>query len=201
MLGAAGGRRAAAAAALLAGAAVAGCGGGGGRTAPAAAPPGPFARLQAGPAPAGWPRATISSGAATLAYPAGWTRTTGDAGTVSADTVDRRGAFRGYLNLTPQQGAETLAGWAAFRVARNREEGSTAVRTVAAAERLRFRGASGSCVIDDYRSRVGGHPYRELACIVAGRTATVVLIGAAPPADWATNGRLIERAASALVVR
>lgn len=202
-------RRRPAAAALLLSAAVAACGAGTARQAtpaalskaPPAVAPGPFAWLVPGPAPAGWQTASIASAAATLAYPPGWKPTTGDLGTVSADTVDRRGAFHGYLNVTPQQGAETLRGWAAFRVARNREEGSSRVRQVAAAEHLRFRGARGSCVIDDYRSRVGGNPYRELACIVAGPTATVVLIGAAPPADWVGNGRLIERSASGLLVR
>jgi hypothetical protein len=184
-------------AALLVGAVLAGCGAAR-TTAPPA--PAPFAWLAPGPAPPGWPVASLHSGAATLAYPVGWRAATGDAGTVSVDTLGRRGEFRGYLNVTPQQGAEALRGWAAFRTARNREEGSSGVRVLAATEHLRFRAASGSCVIDDYRSRVGGHPYRELACIVAGRTATVVLIGAAPPADWATNGRLIERAASALTV-
>ncbi len=174
---------------------LAGCGGAG------PASPGPFAWLAPARAPAGWHLARIASGAATLVYPPGWRRTTGDAGSASAASVDRRGFFHGYLNVTPQQGAEALRDWAAFRTARNREEGSTGVRAVASAEHLRFRDGTGSCVVDDYSSRVGGNRYRELACIVAGATATSVLIGAAPPREWPTLGKLIERSAQAFVVR
>jgi hypothetical protein len=120
---------------------------------------------------------------------------------VSAATVDTHGFFHGYLNLTPQQGPEALRGWAAFRVGHNRDEGSVGVTTVAAAENLRLRSGPGSCLIDDYTTRVAAHRYRELACIVSGPTATAVLVGAATPGEWSTFGPLIERSASALVVR
>lgn len=192
---------AAAAAVLLVGAVAAGCGGGAGRPAASAKGAGPaaFAWLAPGPAPAGWPVARLAI--ATLAYPPAWKRTAADAGTVSAASVDAHGFFHGYLNLTPQQGPETLRGWAAFRAGRNREEGSVGVTTLAAAENLRFRSGPGSCLVDDYTTRVSAHRYRELACIVRGPTATAVLVGAAPPAEWATYGPLIERSAAALVVR
>jgi hypothetical protein len=48
-------------------------------------------------------------------------------------------------------------------------------------------------VLDSYRTE-SGHRYREIACIVAGRSATTVIVGAAPPARWAHEAPTIERA-------
>ena len=107
-----------------------------------------------------------------------------------------RGAFRGYLNLTPVQGNEHLHGWAAFRIHHNREEGDRAVIRRAAAEGLRFRTGRGSCVIDEYRTSTAA--YREIACLVAGRRAQTVAVGAAPPQLWPQMGRVLERAIAAL---
>jgi hypothetical protein len=152
-------------------------------------------------APAGWVGTSIESGGAVLFHPPGWRQTRGDKGTVSFSLRDRRGLYRGYLNVTPRQGAERLAGWADFRTNRNRAEGDLRVRERAAAEGLQFAGASGSCVIDDYLSRVGSNPYTELACITSGRRYTNVFVGAALSREWARLGPLIERAASALVER
>jgi hypothetical protein len=149
----------------------------------------------------GWTSATISSGAATLAYPSSWTPIAGDAGTVSVALRDRAGRYRGYLNATPRQGAERLAGWAAFRVHRNVEEGDRHVRELTASEDVAFAGAHGSCVEDVYLSRVGANPYRELACIVAGRRSTSVFIGATLASDWRTLGPTVRRAAAAFVER
>jgi hypothetical protein len=75
------------------------------------------------------------------------------------------------------------------------------VHELAAATGLHFRGARGSCVIDDYLSGAAFHPYRELACIVAGRRATSVLIGASLQQDWRTIGPLVKRAASYFIQR
>jgi hypothetical protein len=151
--------------------------------------------------PAGWVSATTASRSATLFYPAGWKPISGDRGTVSVGQRDLHGRYRAYLNVTPRQGAESLAGWAAFRTTRNRGEGDRGVREVAAAENLGFAHARGSCVIDDYLSRVGANPYRELACMVAGRGHTDVFVGAALRGEWSKLGPVIERAASALVER
>jgi hypothetical protein len=111
---------------------------------------------------------------------------------------DRRGAYLGYLNVTPRQGAEQPRGWAAFRTGHLREEGDKRVRQLASAERLQFLGARGSCVIDDYLSKVGLNPYREIACIVSGPRHTGVFIGAALLRDWGALGSTLERAASSL---
>ena len=162
---------------------------------------GAFAWLRPASAPAGWVGATIASGGATLFYPSSWTPIPGDRGTVTASLRDGAGRYRGYLNLTPQQGAEQLAGWAAFRTRRNSADGDQRTRTVAAGEGLRFSGAHGSCVIDEYLSRVDSNPYREVACIVAGARFTNVFVGAALVSDWPSLGPVIERAASAVIAR
>jgi hypothetical protein len=86
-----------------------------------------------------------------------------------------------------------------LRTAHNREEGDKQVRQIAAHEGLRFRSARGSCVIDDYLSKIGGHPYREIACLVSGHRHTDVFIGAALKRDWSTLGGSLERAASDLL--
>jgi hypothetical protein len=159
------------------------------------------AQAGAGSGPGHWPSATISSGAATLAYPPGWRRIPGDTGTVTAALRDHAGRYLGYLNVTPRQGAERLAGWAAFRIARNREEGDKRVRMLAASQGVRFIAARGSCVVDQYQSRVGQHRYRELACIVSGRAHTSVFVGAALVSSWSAIGPILTRAASVFLER
>jgi hypothetical protein len=124
----------------------------------------------------------------------------GDTGTVTV-ALREKGLYRGYLNVTPREGAEQLTGWAAFRTARNTDEGDRRVHEIAAAEGLRFGEARGSCVTDDYLSRVASHAYREVACIVAGRRYIDVFVGATLRSAWTTLGGVVERAASALVVR
>jgi hypothetical protein len=162
---------------------------------------GAFSWLVPASAPNLWTSATIPSGGATLFYPPKWQPTSGDLGTVTAALRGSGGRYLGYLNVTPREGVEQLAGWAAFRMARNRDEGDTRVGELAAAENLGFGHADGSCVIDDYISRVGHHAYREVACIVAGSRYTNVFVGATLLSDWPTLGRVVERAASVFTER
>jgi hypothetical protein len=145
--------------------------------------------------------ATIASGGATFFHPANWKQISGDRGTISFALRDGRGRYLAYLNVTPRQGDEQLAGWPSFRVTRNREEGDREVRRVAAAENLRFRDARGSCVIDDYVSRVGANRYRELACILTGHRFIDVFVGATLRPDWAALGSSVERAVTSLIQR
>jgi len=149
----------------------------------------------------GWSHATISSGAATLAYPSSWKAIPGDKGTVTFSLRDREGRYLGYLNLTPRQGSEQLAGWAAFRAARNREEGDKDVRVLRSMENVQVGNGRRSCVVDEYLSRFGSHPYRELACIVAGPRATSVFVGATLVPEWSKLGPLVERSAAMLIER
>ena len=67
---------------------------------------------------------------------------------------------------------------------------------MASVERLAFASATGSCVIDEYLSRVGAHPYGQVACIVAGHRATSVLVGAARLCEW-NNLRAVLKLAAA----
>jgi hypothetical protein len=107
----------------------------------------------------------------------------------------RSGAIVGYLNATPQSGEETLSNWASFRPAHNAEEGERRIGVIAAAEGLRFRSGTGSCVADAYTTS-SARRYREIACIVAGRRATTVVVGAAAPFHWEGLKPAIERAIS-----
>lgn len=166
--------------------ALAGCGGGTAATG--------FAWLSHPAAPAAWPRARIADGAA-IRYPPGWSRIVSDRGTATVALRDSRRRFVGYLNLTPRQGAEAPAGWAAFRVAHNAAEGDRDVRALSSARGLRFRTGRGSCVKDRYRTPTGAS-YTELACLVVGARASVVVVGAAPPGAWSRIAPLLEQAIS-----
>ncbi|MGZ6680615.1 MAG: hypothetical protein ACXVFK_10430 [Solirubrobacteraceae bacterium] len=188
-------RRLLAAAALAAVLALAGCGG--------AARPHPdlghaaagnteaFGWLRPGAAPAGWKVGRLASRPAALAYPPRWRAIQTDPGTFSAALLGPHGRIRGYLNATPQSGAETLANWAGFRVAHNREEGDRNVVRDASAVGLRFRSGTGSCVIDHYATTSAR--YREVACIVRGARLTTVVVGAALPADWTRLAPQLQR--------
>ena len=151
--------------------------------------------LHPDPVPAGWGTARIATGAV-MPYPPGWHRVSGDVGTATAVFQDADHNFLGYLNLTPRQGDETLRGWASFRVKHNVGEGDRAVRTLASASGLRFRSGRGSCVDDSYTTGSGAR-FVELACLVAGRNVTSVIVGAAPPREWVRMSPLIELAISA----
>lgn len=180
--------RLASALALVAALAVASCGSAS-RGGPA--PAGAFAWLRPAAAPPGWRVARLPSGAAQLAYPPGWRKIRTDPGTVSVALLGAHGRIRGYLNLTPRSGPETLANWTRFRPAHNRDEGNRGVRTEAAATRVRFRAGSGSCVVDRYAT-VSAR-YREIACIVRGARGTTVVVAAARSQDWARLSPALRR--------
>jgi hypothetical protein len=109
--------------------------------------------------------------------------------------LDANRKIVGYLNVTPRQGAETLSGWAHFRTDHNGDEGDTDVRQLGSATGLRFRTGHGSCVRDSYASSSGAR-YVELACLVAGRRASTVIVGASAPDDWGKLAPALERAIS-----
>jgi hypothetical protein len=185
-----------------------GCGGvyGGGSSSTASAPQATsqargtraFAWLRPSPPPRPWHTGRLPGGVARLAYPLGWRSIRSDPGTFSAALRVPTGKIRGYLNATPRQGTETLSNWGSFRLDHNRDEGDVDVTPIASATNLEFRSGHGSCVIDVYRSS-SGRRYREVACIVAGATATTVVVGAAPPAQWSRQGPALERAISSFL--
>lgn len=160
---------------------------------PASVPASEFAWLAPHAVPAGWTMRRLPGSPARLPTPPGWRADNGDPGTQTVISRGPSGGIVGYLNATPRQGAETAANWSDFRVDHNRDEGDRDVRLLAAAAGLRFRSGSGSCVIDSYRTETG-NPYREIACIVSGRSATTVIVAAAPPSRWAEEAPTIERA-------
>jgi hypothetical protein len=174
--------------------AVAGAVGGPGESSPSTIlRPSTFSWLQPGGAANGWPTSRLPDSPARLPQPPGWSRERGDPGTRTEVLRGPSGRIAGYLNATPRQGTESPGDWTEFRVAHNREEGERGVRLLAAATGLRFRSAIGSCVLDSYRTE-GGNRYREVACIVSGRTATTVIVGAAPPGRWRAEAPTIQRA-------
>ena len=159
----------AAGAVMLAAAAIAatGCGGGakgpdndGGPSRPQA-----FAWLRpSAPAPA-WHLSPLPDGAARMAYPLRWRSIRSDPGTVSAAFRAESGEIRGYLNATPQQGAETLENWSSFRLDHNSDEGDVNVEQHAARTplvRTLF------CVIDT--QPVNRARYREIVTAPASAT-------------------------------
>src|ERR1700722_1994699 len=115
--------------------------------------------------------------------------------------VQPRRRFRLYLNATPRQGTEHLPHWAAFRLMLLRSDDAASAHEVDAAEGVKFRGGTGSCVIDDYVTRIGGHRYEEIACLVQGRTSASVIVAAAPSPMWARAPPLLFRAVAPYLVR
>jgi hypothetical protein len=156
--------------------------------------------FRAGPAPADWHQVTLPGGGAVLSYPPSLSPMTGDKGTVS-EGFTRSGRVLVYLNVTPRQGDETLSGWAHFRVGHLTDDDASSARLDGAAGGLRFRGGPGSCVVDDYVTRVHANHYREIACFVRGAHASSVVVAATPAADWARYGSLLERAVDSYAVR
>ena len=152
-------------------------------------------------APAGWPHRELGNGTAVLSYPPTLRPIPGDAGTVSVAMRSSAGAYLLYLNATPRQGAETLRNWATFRVHLLREDDASSAHLDAAATGLTFRGGTGSCVIDDYVTRIGAHHYREIACLVQGQAAASVVVGTAPAPRWSQARPLLERAVAAYRIR
>jgi hypothetical protein len=136
-----------------------------------------------------------------LSYPPSLHRLAGDKDAVSAARLSPGGAFRLYLNATPRQGAERQRHWAAFRLRLLRSDDAASAHQDAAAEGVKFRGGTGSCVIDDYVTRIGGHHYQEIACLVQGQTSASVIVAAAPAAQWARARPLLFRAVAAYLVR
>ncbi len=158
--------------------------------------PGAFAWLQPEAAPQAWRTLRLPGSDGGLSAPASWAPARSDPGTKTLVERGPSGGIVGYLNATPRQGDENAADWAGFRVAHNRGEGDRDVRLLASARDLPFRSATGSCVIDSYLTS-SGIRYREIACLVAGRSSTTVIVAAAPPSRWHSEGSLLQRAINA----
>jgi len=136
----------------------------------------------------------LPGGAAVLAYPPSAVPVQSDPGTVAAETAGTDGQPVLYLNATPQQGSETPANWRSFRLAHLRGEHAAGATLDASAAGLAFRGGTGSCVLDDYVTRIGTHHYREIACLVAGAHGGTVIVAATPADRWNSERGILEQA-------
>jgi hypothetical protein len=178
-----------------------GCGSGpaAGVQMPAAATSGatPFSWFHGGPAPAGWQSLELPKATAVLSIPPGATPTPGDPGTVSATVTAPNGDLKIYLNATPQQGGESQSNWPEFRLAHLTGEHAASANRLAERAGMQFRGGPGSCVEDTYVTRIGGHKYREIACLVSGPRGGSVLVAAAPADSWDRYSDVLEQAVDA----
>jgi hypothetical protein len=135
-----------------------------------------------------------------MAYPPSARPIQADRGAVAVAQRGARGDFALYLNATPKQGDESLANWTTFRLAHQADE-SSSVTLVATATGITFTGGQGSCVMDDYTSRHGSHPYREIACFVAGQHGSSVLVAATSTEHWRTERATLQSAVEAYIAR
>ena len=125
------------------------------------------------------------------ALPAGLAPIHGDSGTASAALLGPDGTIRAYLNATPADPNEHIAGWARFRVNHNADEEHHNVRLISSRAGVTIGSERGSCVTDQYAT--SRTTYRELACLVAptGGGARTVLVAATQPSAWAQEHSML----------
>jgi hypothetical protein len=160
-----------------------------------------FSWLKPAPPPSGWRQLALPSGKAVLSYPPSLRPIKGDRGTISAASVGPDGNFLVYVNATPQEGDERLAGWPEFRIGHLQGDDASSVHEESAAEGLAFRSGRGSCVIDNYVTKVGHHSFHEIACLVEGAKGGSVIVAAAPSSAGNRVNATLERAVSSYLVR
>lgn len=159
--------------------------------------PSPFAWLASIAPPTTWTRITIPSGLGSLSVPPMFGVVRGDPETATFALPGSDGTYLGYLNVTPLQGDERLAGWAGFRLAHLRGDGSISVRQDGAVESVRTGKSLRSCVADDYVTEIGHHHFQEVACLVTTTSAGGVVVAATPAGDPAHLWAQLERTVAA----
>jgi hypothetical protein len=160
-----------------------------------------FPALTPATAPATWRRLTLPNGTAVLSYPPSLRPVSGDKDAVTVARVSPAGTYLLYLNATPRQGTENTENWAAARLEHLHADETASARQDAAASGVTFLGGTGSCVLDDYVTEIGAHQYKEIACLVQGRSGASVIVAAAPAAEWTQAAPLLEQAVAAYRVR
>lgn len=157
--------------------------------------PSAFSWFAPGPPPSSWREYGAVQGTVVVADPPRLKPLGGSGGSLSFAARGARGAYFAFIDVTPQQGAENLAGWAAFRLGLLRTDGAKGIHEDATAGNLPFRGGTGACVIDDYVTRAGT-AFHEIACFVEGPHSGSVVVVAAPPSDWRSYAMPLERVVS-----
>ncbi len=158
---------------------------------------GPFAWLASTAPPTTWTRLTLPAGLGSLSVPPGFRAVPGDPGTASLAVLGSDGTYLGYLNVTPRQGDERLAGWAAFRLAHLRGDETISATQDGAVQSVQTENTTRSCVADDYVTEVGHHHFHEVACLVMTASAASVVVAATPSGDPARLWTQLERAVAA----
>ena len=161
----------------------------------------PVRALAARHAPAAWHTANLLGGQVVLAYPPAMHLVASDRGTVSAAQFTAAGGYLIYLNATPKQSTETLRNWPGFRIEHLKKENAVTARLLAVSRGVRFLGGTGTCVVDDYVTKIKSNHYTELACFVRGQTTASVIVAAAPTARWPSASAVLMRAVAAYQVR
>jgi hypothetical protein len=166
----------------------------------AGSPPHNFRWFTAKPAPSTWKVGVLPAGAGILFYPRNYTRVGNDRDGISVGRLGRHGTTVDFLNATPKQSSsERLSDWPTYRLHIVGLE-SDLLHEDAHAIGLHFVGGKGSCVIDDYRSHVVPHHYREIACLVQGHNSASVVVAATLASNWARAAATLERAVEAYQV-
>ena len=116
--------------------------------------------------PTNWTRVTLPSGLGSLSVPPRLRAIHGDPGTATFAYLGSGGTYLAYLNVTPLQGDEGLAGWAGFRLDHLRDDDAISAREDGAVQSVRTGQSLRSCVTDDYVTKIGQHHFHEVACFV-----------------------------------
>ena len=156
-----------------------------------------FAWLTLTAPPSSWTRLTLPSGLGSLSVPPRFRAVPGDPGTATFAFVGSGGTSLGYLNVTPMEGDERLAGWAGFRLAHLRDDGTISARKDGAVESVRTGQSLRSCITDDYVTEIAHHHFQEVACLVMSTSEVGVVVATTPSGDPAHVWRELERAVAA----
>ncbi len=143
-------------------------------------------------APASWHSVAPASGGALLYFPSSFKVVHADPGAVSLAIGTTTARYEAYLNVTPREGAETLGHFPDFRLD-VLDDDDVAVHEETSTTNAKYKGGRGSCVMDDYVTRVGSNHYREIACLVVGRHAGYVIVAAVLYRDWNAFAPVLRR--------
>lgn len=162
-----------------------------------AGPAPPFAWLRPVPAPATWSVARAADGAV-LSFPPALHVAPSDPGAATAQAVAGDGTYVGYANATPWSGPVPAEGWGPWRLDHLSDDDEQVHQLGAARGLVMLGGATASCAVDRYVTRVGRHPFTEIACLVQPRHGqATVLVVAATTARFDRSAPMLEQVVGA----